>query len=183
MTWQATDDTTNKALFIFFISALDTKLGCAVRMDRHQHYSSGVHASYKRDIFFARWPIYWLWRRHKCVTNTASHMTSQHSLATPRPFHLSFLYSDSCLCCVLLHAYCSNTSSASARTSQRITMACTATSVWHTCCGIYCELFKFMLTLESVGNNKMGLQEVGWGTCTGLIWLRLGTGGGLLWVR
>jgi hypothetical protein len=27
---------------------------------------------------------------------------------------------------------------------------------------------------------KMDLQEVGWGTWTGLIWLRIGTGGGLL---
>jgi hypothetical protein len=27
---------------------------------------------------------------------------------------------------------------------------------------------------------KMDLQEVGWGTLTGLIWLRIGTGGGLL---
>jgi hypothetical protein len=27
---------------------------------------------------------------------------------------------------------------------------------------------------------KMGLQEVGWGAWTGLIWLRIGTGGGLL---
>jgi hypothetical protein len=26
----------------------------------------------------------------------------------------------------------------------------------------------------------MDLQEVGWGTWTGLIWLRIGTGGGLL---
>jgi hypothetical protein len=29
-------------------------------------------------------------------------------------------------------------------------------------------------------NIKMDLQEVGWGAWTGLIWLRLGTGGGLL---
>jgi hypothetical protein len=29
-------------------------------------------------------------------------------------------------------------------------------------------------------NIKMGLQEVGWGAWTGLIWLRIGTGGGLL---
>jgi hypothetical protein len=29
-------------------------------------------------------------------------------------------------------------------------------------------------------NIKMDLQEVGWGACTGLIWLRIGTGGGLL---
>jgi hypothetical protein len=30
----------------------------------------------------------------------------------------------------------------------------------------------------------MYLQEVEWGgTWTGLIWLRIGTGGGLLWVR
>jgi hypothetical protein len=32
-------------------------------------------------------------------------------------------------------------------------------------------------------NIKMDLQDVGWGTWTGLIWLRIGTGGGLLWVR
>jgi hypothetical protein len=30
------------------------------------------------------------------------------------------------------------------------------------------------------GNIKMDLQEVGWGTWTGLSWLRMGTGGGLL---
>jgi hypothetical protein len=29
-------------------------------------------------------------------------------------------------------------------------------------------------------NTKMYLQEVGWGAWTGLIWLRIGTGGGLL---
>jgi hypothetical protein len=29
-------------------------------------------------------------------------------------------------------------------------------------------------------NIKMDLQEVGWGESTGLIWLRIGTGGGLL---
>jgi hypothetical protein len=29
-------------------------------------------------------------------------------------------------------------------------------------------------------NNKMALQEVRWGAWTGLIWLRIGTGGGLL---
>ena len=29
-------------------------------------------------------------------------------------------------------------------------------------------------------NIKMDLQEVGWGACTGLIWLRIGTDGGLL---
>jgi hypothetical protein len=29
-------------------------------------------------------------------------------------------------------------------------------------------------------NIKMDLQEVGWGTWTRLIWLRIGTGGGLL---
>jgi hypothetical protein len=32
-------------------------------------------------------------------------------------------------------------------------------------------------------NIKMDLQEVGWGAWTGLIWLRIGTGGGVLWVR
>ena len=30
------------------------------------------------------------------------------------------------------------------------------------------------------GNIKMDLQEVGWGAWTGLIWLRIGTGGGYL---
>jgi hypothetical protein len=29
-------------------------------------------------------------------------------------------------------------------------------------------------------NIKMDLREVGWGAQTGLIWLRIGTGGGLL---
>jgi len=29
-------------------------------------------------------------------------------------------------------------------------------------------------------NIKMDLQEVEWGTWTGLIWLRVGTGGGIL---
>ena len=29
-------------------------------------------------------------------------------------------------------------------------------------------------------NIKMDLQEVGWGTWTGMIWLRIGTGGRLL---
>jgi hypothetical protein len=29
-------------------------------------------------------------------------------------------------------------------------------------------------------NIKMNLQEVGWRAWTGLIWLRIGTGGGLL---
>jgi hypothetical protein len=29
-------------------------------------------------------------------------------------------------------------------------------------------------------NSKMNLQEVGWGGWTGLIWLRIGTIGGLL---
>jgi hypothetical protein len=29
-------------------------------------------------------------------------------------------------------------------------------------------------------SNKIDLQEVGWGAWTGLIWLRIGTGGGLL---
>jgi len=29
-------------------------------------------------------------------------------------------------------------------------------------------------------NVKVDLQEVGWGTWTGLIWLRIGTNGGLL---
>jgi hypothetical protein len=30
------------------------------------------------------------------------------------------------------------------------------------------------------GNIKLDLQEVGWGTWTGLSWLRIGTGGGFL---
>jgi len=29
-------------------------------------------------------------------------------------------------------------------------------------------------------NTKMDLQDVGWGTCTKLMWLRIWTGGGLL---
>jgi hypothetical protein len=29
-------------------------------------------------------------------------------------------------------------------------------------------------------NIKMDLQDVGWGAWTGLIWLRIGTGGGVL---
>jgi len=32
-------------------------------------------------------------------------------------------------------------------------------------------------------NIKMDRQGVGWGTWTGLIWLRIGTGGGLLLMR
>jgi hypothetical protein len=32
-------------------------------------------------------------------------------------------------------------------------------------------------------NIKMDLWEVGWGVQTGLIWLRIGTGGGLLCIR
>jgi hypothetical protein len=32
-------------------------------------------------------------------------------------------------------------------------------------------------------NIKMYLREVGWGAQTGLIWLRIGTGGGLLCLR
>jgi hypothetical protein len=31
-----------------------------------------------------------------------------------------------------------------------------------------------------VGNIKIDCQEVGWGAWTGLIWLRIGTGGGHL---
>ena len=31
-----------------------------------------------------------------------------------------------------------------------------------------------------VDNIKMDLQEVRWGVWTGLIWLRIGTGGGIL---
>jgi len=34
--------------------------------------------------------------------------------------------------------------------------------------------------LRREDNIKMYLQEVGWGTCTGFIWLGIGTGGGLL---
>ena len=33
------------------------------------------------------------------------------------------------------------------------------------------------------GNIKMDLQEVGWWAWTGLVWLRIGTGGGLLCTR
>jgi hypothetical protein len=29
----------------------------------------------------------------------------------------------------------------------------------------------------------MDIQEVGWGAWTGLLWLRIGTGGGRLWMR
>jgi hypothetical protein len=32
-------------------------------------------------------------------------------------------------------------------------------------------------------NIKMDLREIGWGALTGLIWLRIGTGGGLLCIR
>ena len=32
-------------------------------------------------------------------------------------------------------------------------------------------------------NIKVGLTEVGWGAWTGLVWLRIGTGGGLLRMR
>jgi hypothetical protein len=32
-------------------------------------------------------------------------------------------------------------------------------------------------------NIKMDLREVGWGAQTGLVWLRIGTGGGLLCIR
>jgi hypothetical protein len=32
-------------------------------------------------------------------------------------------------------------------------------------------------------NIKMDLRDVGWGAQTGLIWLRIGTGGGLLFIR
>jgi hypothetical protein len=32
-------------------------------------------------------------------------------------------------------------------------------------------------------NIKMDLREVGWGAQTGLNWLRIGTGGGLLCIR
>jgi len=39
-------------------------------------------------------------------------------------------------------------------------------------------LGKPRLRLED--NIKMDLQEVGLGTCTGFIWLRIGTGGGFL---
>jgi hypothetical protein len=33
------------------------------------------------------------------------------------------------------------------------------------------------------GNIKMDLREVGWGAWTGSIWIRIGTGGGLLCIR
>jgi len=33
------------------------------------------------------------------------------------------------------------------------------------------------------GDIKLNLQEVGWTAWTGLIWLRIGTGGGLLLIR
>jgi hypothetical protein len=32
-------------------------------------------------------------------------------------------------------------------------------------------------------NVSMDLSEVGWGAWTGMIWLRMGTGGRLLWVK
>jgi len=32
------------------------------------------------------------------------------------------------------------------------------------------------------GNIKMDLQKVVWRAWNGLIWLRVGTGGGLLWI-
>ena len=35
-------------------------------------------------------------------------------------------------------------------------------------------------SLRREDNIKMHLQEVSWGACTGFIWLRIGTGGGLL---
>jgi hypothetical protein len=31
-------------------------------------------------------------------------------------------------------------------------------------------------------NIKMDLQDAGWGAWTRFVWLRIGTGGGLLWV-
>jgi hypothetical protein len=34
-----------------------------------------------------------------------------------------------------------------------------------------------------VDNIKMGLREMGWGGMIGLIWLRIGIIGGLLWTR
>jgi hypothetical protein len=37
--------------------------------------------------------------------------------------------------------------------------------------------------LKLEDNIKMDLREVGWGAWTGLIWLRIGTGGGLLCIR
>jgi hypothetical protein len=30
---------------------------------------------------------------------------------------------------------------------------------------------------------KMDLREIGWGVWSGFTWLRVGTGGGLLWMR
>jgi hypothetical protein len=32
-------------------------------------------------------------------------------------------------------------------------------------------------------NIKMGLREIGWGAQTGAVWVRMGTGGGLLYMR
>jgi hypothetical protein len=32
-------------------------------------------------------------------------------------------------------------------------------------------------------NIKMDLKDAGWGPWTGFVWLRIGTGGGLLWVQ
>jgi hypothetical protein len=42
--------------------------------------------------------------------------------------------------------------------------------------------FEFQREFPTLGtyNIKLDLQEVGWGVWTGLIWLRIGTGGGLL---
>jgi hypothetical protein len=34
-----------------------------------------------------------------------------------------------------------------------------------------------------VDNIRMDLGEVGWAMWTGLVWLRIGTGGELLWIR
>ena len=40
---------------------------------------------------------------------------------------------------------------------------------------------KYFVSFMCLQNNiKMDLQEVGWGGLTGLIWLRIGTGGRLL---
>ena len=45
-------------------------------------------------------------------------------------------------------------------------------------CGLVCFLGRPRRRWEE--NITMDLQEVGWGAWTGLIWLRIGTGGGLL---
>jgi hypothetical protein len=36
------------------------------------------------------------------------------------------------------------------------------------------------IVIDGEDNNKLDLQEVGWGAWTGLVWLRIETGGGIL---